>query len=342
MIALDFNICLTLSMGCMDNSNLQNRTTEPTSELNETGTKSYSTNRRIAVISSSPRDGRVNRVIAEWVVEAVTASGDTADLIDVAEIVLPDDADLYPGGGPESEVASRIDAAEAFVVVTPEYNHAYPASLKRLIDWHYTEWMLKPATVISYGVQGGYAAAEQLRGVLPELNMVTIRRFLGLAAPWDALDSNGHFAPDESTDRALTAVLDELSWWTDVLTDARMNRPFPGAGSAQRPFTLINTFTAVDGGIDTLAAFQIAEMQDMSAEALAYGWLGNEVYRSDDDTSLIVLTRFRSAEAKEGWSQTDRFQQHVEDLGPLVQNVTSTPVTFVAAHGDGHPNPQNP
>lgn len=194
---------------------------------NKSETNSTNTKRRIAVISSSPREGRVNRVIAQWVVDAVTASGDIADLIDVAEIVLPDDAQLYPGGGPKSEVASRIDAAEAFVVVTPEYNHAYPAALKRLIDWHYAEWMLKPATVISYGMQGGYAAAEQLRGVLAELNMVTIRRFLGLATPWDSLDGKGNFAPDGSTDRALTAVLDELAWWTDVLTEARENRPFP-------------------------------------------------------------------------------------------------------------------
>lgn len=49
----------------------------------------------------------------------------------------------------------------------------------------------------------------------------------------------------------------------------------------------INMFTAVEGGFDALLAFQIAEMQDMSAEATAHGWLGNEAYRSDDDTSLM-------------------------------------------------------
>jgi heme-degrading monooxygenase HmoA len=105
----------------------------------------------------------------------------------------------------------------------------------------------------------------------------------------------------------------------------------------QRPSISINTFTAVEGGVDALAAFQIAEMQDMSAEATAHGWLGNEVYCSDDDTSLIVLTRFRSAEAKESWAQTDRFRQHFEQLQPLIQNVTSIPVTFLAAHGDPFP-----
>lgn len=105
----------------------------------------------------------------------------------------------------------------------------------------------------------------------------------------------------------------------------------------QSPSISINTFTAVEGGIDALIAFQIAEMQDMSAEATEHGWLGNEVYRSDDDTSLIVLTRFRSSEAKEGWAQTDRFRRHFEGLQPLIQNGTSIPVTFVVAHGQHLP-----
>ena len=102
----------------------------------------------------------------------------------------------------------------------------------------------------------------------------------------------------------------------------------------QSPYISINTFTAVEGGIDALTAFQITEMQEMSAEATAHGWLGNKVYRSQDQTSLIVLTRFRSPVARENWAQTDRFRQHIEDLEPLIQNVTSIPVTFLAAHGD--------
>lgn len=100
------------------------------------------------------------------------------------------------------------------------------------------------------------------------------------------------------------------------------------------PFISINTFTAVEGGIDALVAFQIAEMQDMSEEAAAHGWLGNEVYRSLDDASLVVLTRFRSADARARWAQTDRFRRHVDDLEPLVENVTAIPVSFLAAHGE--------
>lgn len=105
---------------------------------------------------------------------------------------------------------------------------------------------------------------------------------------------------------------------------------------SQSPFTSINTFTAVDGGLDALAAFQIREMQDMSAEATEHGWLGNEVYRSHDGISLVVLTRFRSVEARDNWAQTDRFQRHVKDLQPLIRDFTSSPVIFLASHGGRH------
>lgn len=100
-----------------------------------------------------------------------------------------------------------------------------------------------------------------------------------------------------------------------------------------RSITLLNVFTAVAGGLDELTAFQLSEMRALSAESAEHGWLGNEVYRSDDGTSLVVLTRFSSVEAKESWAGTERFARHVADLEPYVTEITSTPVTFVAAHG---------
>ena len=102
----------------------------------------------------------------------------------------------------------------------------------------------------------------------------------------------------------------------------------------EKPFISINTFTPVDGCIDALTEFQLTEMQEMDEQATEHGWLNNEVYRADDGSSLVVVTRFRSAAAKAEWAKTDRFKQHVEDLGPFVQDVTSVPVTFAAAHGN--------
>ncbi|MCZ7422981.1 NAD(P)H-dependent oxidoreductase [Verrucosispora sp. WMMA2121] len=184
---------------------------------------------RVAVISGSVRKDRMGPTIAQWVAAALDPAGAVGpaqlDLIDVAHVELPDDSLLYPGGGPKSEVADRIAAADAFVFVTPECNHSYPASLKRLIDWHYGEWRVKPATIVAYGVHGGYAAIEHLRGVLAELSVVTTRRALGLRAPWTSLDDQGRYTPDTEVTRGLTASLAELRWWAEVLADARRDRP---------------------------------------------------------------------------------------------------------------------
>lgn len=100
-----------------------------------------------AVIAASLRGERMGRSLADWAATRVPAAtdGPAADLIDLAEIELPDDELLQPGGGRATELTERIAAADAFVLVTPEYNHSYPAGLKRAIDWHYREWMFKPA-----------------------------------------------------------------------------------------------------------------------------------------------------------------------------------------------------
>ena len=102
----------------------------------------------------------------------------------------------------------------------------------------------------------------------------------------------------------------------------------------ENPYTLVNTFTAVEGGIEALIAFQLAEMRDMAPAASACGWLGNEVYRAQDGASLIVVTRFRSLEAHKRWSETRRSRQHVQQLMLRTKDITSVPVTFLAAHGD--------
>ncbi|WP_345711391.1 NAD(P)H-dependent oxidoreductase [Kineococcus glutinatus] len=180
---------------------------------------------RIAVIVGSVRAERLGRVLADWAAGRAMSTGAGIDLIDLADSPLPDDALLQPGGGPRSPIADRVERADGYLFVTPEYNHSYPAGLKRAIDWHYREWMFKPATVLSYGVQGGLAATEHLRGVLAELHVVTTRRCVGLRAPWNDLDA-GAFTPPPGVDEALDQALGELAWWAGVLREARRDRPY--------------------------------------------------------------------------------------------------------------------
>ncbi|WIM98945.1 NAD(P)H-dependent oxidoreductase [Actinoplanes oblitus] len=204
----------------MSETNLATRPTVPT------GTDHDSTEPlHLAVIAGSVRDQRMSRAVAEWAAFRAATGAVEVDLIDCAEAGLPDDGALRPGGSEASTVAGRLDAADAFVIVTPEYNHSYPAGLKRLIDWHYREWMFKPATILSYGVQGGLLAAEHLRGVFAELHVVTTRRGVGLSRPWEQLGPAG-FQPPAATGAAFDAALHELAWWATTLRTARRDRPY--------------------------------------------------------------------------------------------------------------------
>lgn len=179
---------------------------------------------RLAVLVASLRDDRIGPVLADWATTRARESF-AVDVVDLAAHTLPDDRFLTPGGGASTTMSDTLDGADAFLVITPEYNHSYPAGLKRAIDWHYREWMFKPATVVSYGAQGGLLATEHLRGVLAELHVVTTRRVVGLRAPWQDVDPHG-YTPPPGTDDALDGALRELSWWADTLRTARTERPF--------------------------------------------------------------------------------------------------------------------
>src|SRR5271165_2393581 len=118
----------------------------------------------LAIIIGSTRKGRFAPVVARWFVGQAERRDDMAvDVIDLADTQLPDVLSGEPG--PEvAAVTTRLAAADAFVVVTPEYNHSFPAPLKNAIDWHSREWRAKPVGFVSYGgIGGGLRAVEQLR-----------------------------------------------------------------------------------------------------------------------------------------------------------------------------------
>jgi NAD(P)H-dependent FMN reductase len=114
------------------------------------------------------------------------------------------------------------------VVVTPEYNHSYPAGLKNLIDWHYKEWRAKPVGFVSYGgVAGGLRAVEHLRAVFAEVHAVTIRDTVSFTNYWERYGPDGTWpANPEACNLAAKKMLEQLSWWTHALVAAKLERPY--------------------------------------------------------------------------------------------------------------------
>lgn len=189
---------------------------------------------KIAVILGSTRDGRFGPAVATWVLDHIAQRDDmTADLIDLVETPLPT---VFPvlGQPPATQeakdllaaVSPRLAAADAFVIVTPEYNHSFPAALKNAIDWHGREWHAKPVGFVSYGAfSAGLRAVEQLRLVLAELHAVTIRDGVGFQRAWEQFDGDGK-AADPAADTAAKIMLDQLAWWAHALREARAVRPY--------------------------------------------------------------------------------------------------------------------
>lgn len=186
---------------------------------------------KVAVILASNREGRFAPVVARWFLSHTDDHPDVVtDLVDVAEVDLPTVHSYRPEPGARdrlAEVAGRLAAADAFVVVTPEYNHSYPAPLKNLIDWHHAEWQAKPVAFVSYGgVSGGLRAVEHLRQVFAELHAVSIRDSVSFHNAGALFDDEGNHRDPAGADAAVKSQLDQLVWWGRALRDAKEVRPY--------------------------------------------------------------------------------------------------------------------
>jgi NAD(P)H-dependent FMN reductase len=179
---------------------------------------------RIAVIYGSTRPGRFCDTVVAWTVERIAASGRfQLDVIDPGE----------PSGGPSIDGRAaqspqqRLGQADAFVIVTPEYNHGYPAPLKALIDSAGVEWHAKPVAFVSYGgVSGGLRAVEQLRLVFAELHAVTIRDSVSFPGAWEQFGETGALRDPERAHRGMETLVARLHWWAVALRQARSMAPY--------------------------------------------------------------------------------------------------------------------
>jgi NAD(P)H-dependent FMN reductase len=168
---------------------------------------------RVAVIVASTREGRFGPTVAAWF------AGEAARRADLAVETI----DL----GEATTVTKKLAAAEAFVVVTPEYNHSYPAPLKAVIDDHFREWLGKPVGFVSYGgLSGGLRAVEHLRPVFAELHAVTVRDTVSFHGGRSCFGADGLPLDAAETGAAARRLLDRLTWWGLTLRDGHQARPY--------------------------------------------------------------------------------------------------------------------
>ena len=192
-------------------------------------TSDLATRLKIAVIIGSGRKGRFADVIVNWFMsEAIKHAAFEFDLIDLADVDPPASLTFLLNDKLQNFV-DRVSAADGFIIVVPEYNHSFPASLKAAIDLPYKQWNAKPVAFVSYGGgSGGIRAVEQLRQIFIELHAVPTRDAVHLANSSAMFDEAGNILEPESRAAAAKMLLDQLEWWGLTLREGRSARPYGG------------------------------------------------------------------------------------------------------------------
>jgi len=174
---------------------------------------------RLGLIYGSTREGRFCDTVAQWVTAQIVSD-------ERFSVEIVDPARMHG----ERPLKAQIGEADAFVVVTPEYNHGYPAPLKAPIDSVGAEWHAKPVAFVSYGgISGGLRAVEQLRQVFAELHAVTVRDTVSFASAWEQFDATGGIVAPDRPRRSTATMLGRLYWWAVALRVARRISPYSQA-----------------------------------------------------------------------------------------------------------------
>ncbi|AJE82599.1 MULTISPECIES: NADPH-dependent FMN reductase [Streptomyces] len=186
---------------------------------------------RLVILVGATRQGRFGLTAAEWLAAHARSGADfEVDVIDLATAWLPDLATadtVVSRPSAVRDLAPWLDAADAFAVVTTEYRHSYPASLKNTIDWYDREWQAKPVAFLSFGgASGGHCAVSQLRQVFAEVDAVTVRETVSFPeCPGEDHAGGQALDPAEGREGALH-MLDRLGWWARALREARAREPY--------------------------------------------------------------------------------------------------------------------
>ncbi|MFU8817390.1 MAG: NADPH-dependent FMN reductase [Pseudomonadales bacterium] len=182
---------------------------------------------RIGIIIGSTRPERIGASVAQWVLEQARQRSDAQfELIDLREFDLPLlDEPVPPSMGQYSKPhtkrwAEHIAGFDAFIFVTPEYNHGTSGALKNAVDFLYAEWNNKVAGFVGYGSAGGTRAVESLRLVMAELQIATVRSQVALSLFTD-FENFRDFKPASHHQQPLNNLFDQVIAWGEALKAVR-------------------------------------------------------------------------------------------------------------------------
>lgn len=182
---------------------------------------------KLAIIIGSTRPGRKAEAVAQWIAGfARRRPGAESEIVDIQDFDLPLlDEPVPPSQGQYSKAhtkawAAKIAPFDAFIFVTPEYNHGISGALKNAIDYLYAEWNNKAAGFVGYGSAGGVRAVESLRLVMGELQVADVRAQVMLSLHTD-FENYTVFKPADHHQASINAMLDQVIAWGGALKTLR-------------------------------------------------------------------------------------------------------------------------
>ena len=183
---------------------------------------------KVGIILGSTRPGRNGEAVAKWVHEIAARRKDAEfELVDIQAFNLPLlDEPMPPSMGQYSKEhtkrwAAKVASLDAFVFVTPEYNHSTSGALKNAIDYLYAEWNNKAAGFVSYGSAGGVRAVEHMRLIMAEVQVATVRGQVILSLFTD-FENFSTFKPNAMHEQSVNTMLDQLIAWGTAMQTLRL------------------------------------------------------------------------------------------------------------------------
>lgn len=181
----------------------------------------------IPTLLGTPRKNRESGNVANWVCGKMREREDIeTQLFDVRDFHLPHDHYGTEIGGEFPEWRDAIIRADGLVIVTPEYNHGYPGSLKSVLDLLLKEYIHKAVAFVgvSAGPWGGTRVIESMVPMVRELGLAVTFSDLNFPSVKSKFDENGNLL-DEAYNKRITGFLDELVWMAKTLRWGRQNVP---------------------------------------------------------------------------------------------------------------------
>lgn len=183
----------------------------------------------LKVIIASTRPGRKGPLVADWFLNILKEHQEfEVEVLDLKEIDLPFlDEPNHPRLKQYTKEHTKkwsksINSGDAYVIVSPEYNHGFPATIKNALDFVYQEWNYKPMAFVSYGgIAGGTRAVQLLKPVIAALKMMPVTEAVNIPS-FTKYIKNEKFVGDEILEKSAHTMIDELLKWAEAMKGMRV------------------------------------------------------------------------------------------------------------------------